>query len=80
MTAPVNPPKRADALPLGSVVAVKAPNGPFDSSARVYLKTGDDGDLPWIYYEQGSMYVNNTDDEHVQDEIDDGADVLREGP
>lgn len=65
-------------LPEGSVVAVKSPGGPLDSSARVYLKTFDDADLPWIYYEKGSIYVNHASDAEVDDMLD-GGKALREG-
>lgn len=66
MTATV---KAAD-LPEGSVVA---------KGKRLYLKSVDDIDLPWIYAEADSMYVNNADDGEVQEALDEGAAVRRHG-
>jgi hypothetical protein len=61
---------RAADLPEGSIVA---------QAKRVFHKTVDDLDLPWIYAEAGSMYVNNASDDEVDDALDGGATVLRHG-
>ncbi len=61
---------RATDLPEGSIVA---------KEKRVYHKTVDDLELPWIYTEAGSMYVNNASDDEVDEALDDGAAVLRHG-
>ncbi len=61
---------RAADLPEGSIVA---------KVQRVFHKTVDDLDLPWIYAEAGSMYVNNASDDDVDDAFDDGTTVLRHG-
>lgn len=61
--------KAAD-LPAGSVVAC---------GKRVYLESIDDIELPWIYYEANSMYVNHADDDEAQEALDEGAKVLRHG-
>ncbi len=66
---------KADDLPEGSVVVVKAPNGEYDSSALLFTKNVRDRDYIWSD-QHGSVY----NDFMVQGYVDQrGATVLRHG-
>lgn len=45
----------------------------------MYLKDNTDSDLPWLYLEAGTPWTNFADDDDLDTEMTEGAQVLRVG-